>query len=63
MRTTFLPAIFSLLLLICARPAGAYSVLTHEQIIDLASFAAAAQTRANHDGGKVINLRRKGDAA
>jgi hypothetical protein len=31
-----LPVIFSLLLLLaCARPAGAYSVLTHEELIDL----------------------------
>jgi DNA segregation ATPase FtsK/SpoIIIE, S-DNA-T family len=37
--------------------------LSDQEIIDLASFAASARTRANHDGGKVINLRRRGDAA
>jgi len=39
--------------------------LTDEQIIHLASFAAAARTRTGtHDeSAKVINLRRKGDAA
>jgi hypothetical protein len=35
-RTSSVPAIFFLLLLLaCARPAGAYSVLTHEELIDL----------------------------
>ena len=37
--------------------------LTDEEIIHLASHAATARTKADHSGGKVINLRRKGDAA
>jgi DNA segregation ATPase FtsK/SpoIIIE, S-DNA-T family len=37
--------------------------LTDEQIIQLASWAATARTKADHGDGKVINLRRKGDAA
>ena len=38
--------------------------LTDEQIIDLASFAATARTRADDDSGKVIRLPwREGDAA
>ena len=37
--------------------------LSDDDIIDLASFAASARTRASHDDGKVINLHRKGDAA
>ncbi len=36
LRTSSIPAIFSLLLLLAsARPAGAYAVLTHEELIDL----------------------------
>ena len=37
--------------------------LTDEQIIHLASHAATARTKADHGDGKVINMRRKGDAA
>jgi S-DNA-T family DNA segregation ATPase FtsK/SpoIIIE len=37
--------------------------LTDEEIIHLASHAATARTKADHSDGKVINLRRKGDAA
>jgi S-DNA-T family DNA segregation ATPase FtsK/SpoIIIE len=37
--------------------------LTDEEIIQLASWAAVARTKADHRDGKVINLRRKGDAA
>jgi S-DNA-T family DNA segregation ATPase FtsK/SpoIIIE len=37
--------------------------LSDEQIIHLASFAASAQSHAQRDSGKVINLRRRGDAA
>src|SRR5215813_3593559 len=44
-----------------ARVKAAY--LSDEDIIALASHAATTRTKADHGDGKVINLRRKGDAA